>query len=128
MAEVSAATMNDLLVRIRADWQAWVSAVSGSAEERQLMKCCYVGFTTLDTILSTPGQPAPTAWTPTLGMVGLLKGQIGALEDANADLTASKNRLAAALREARAVIRRLQAELNDESFLLPAAELEDADG
>ena len=107
MGQVSSAA-DDLLARIRADRREWIAAVPGSAEERRIMKSCYVGFVTLDTLLSTPGREAPDAWTPTMGMIALLEGEIGGLNDANADLTASKNRLTVALHEARAEIARLK--------------------
>ena len=50
---------------------------------------------------------------PALGQYSLLLGRIGALEDANADLTASKNRVTAALSEARAEITGLRAVLRE---------------
>jgi len=49
---------------------------------------------------------------PNLGQHNLLLGRIGGLEDANADLHASKDRVTVALHEARAEIARLRAELD----------------
>jgi hypothetical protein len=49
---------------------------------------------------------AELADVPTVGKYNLLQGAVGALEDANADLCASKNRVTAALHEARAEIGR----------------------
>jgi len=49
---------------------------------------------------------------PTLGQYNLLLGRVGAVEDANADLHASKDRVTAALREASAKIVRLTAARN----------------
>ena len=57
------------------------------------------------------GRPAAERTAePTLGQYNLLKGRIGALEDENADLRASKDRVAAALTEARAEIAHLKAQ------------------